>query len=47
MDVTSSVATRRVADPILANATRAKSKTKPEDVARPIGFAPFIRLSRK
>ena len=43
----SSLAMLRVADQILAEAIRAKSRTKPAEAARPIGFAPSIRLSRK
>ena len=43
----SNLAMRRVADQILADATRAKNRTKPADVPGPIGFAPSIRLARK
>ena len=43
----SSLAMGRVADQIPADATRARKTSKPADTAKPTGFAPSTRLSRK
>src|SRR5262245_6013742 len=47
MAVISNLAMRRLADQILADATRERSKISPADVPGPTGFAPPIRFSRK
>src|SRR5262249_1064171 len=47
MAVMSNLAMRRLANQILADATRERSKISPADVPRPTGFAPPIRFSRK
>jgi hypothetical protein len=47
MEVMSSLAMRRVADQILADATRVKSKTKPADVASPMGLRPNHQACKK